>query len=79
MSTRRAPPDFLELDKILNAQVRFKGAHDELLFVVIHQAAELWMKVMLHELGAAIAIIRDGRDLRPALGCWPASGASRRS
>jgi tryptophan 2,3-dioxygenase len=62
----RTYADFLELDKILNAQVRFKGAHDELLFVVIHQAAELWMKVMLHELGAAIAIIREAEDLRPA-------------
>jgi tryptophan 2,3-dioxygenase len=62
----RTYADFLELEKILNAQTRFKGCHDELLFVVIHQAAELWMKVMLHELGAAIAVIRDGQDLRPA-------------
>jgi tryptophan 2,3-dioxygenase len=58
--------DFLQLDKLLNAQHSFKGCHDELLFVVIHQAAELWMKVMLHELGAAIGVIRDGSDLRPA-------------
>jgi tryptophan 2,3-dioxygenase len=58
--------DFLQLDTILNAQHRFKGCHDEMLFVIIHQAAELWMKLMLHELGAAIGIIRDGSDLRPA-------------
>ena len=63
---KRTYADFLELDTILNAQHRFKGCHDELLFVVIHQAAELWMKLMLHELGAARAIITAGTELRPA-------------
>ena len=63
---QRTYADFLRLKKILNAQHRFNGSHDELLFVIIHQAAELWMKLMLHELNGAIRHIRGGGDLRPA-------------
>jgi tryptophan 2,3-dioxygenase len=62
----RAYSDFLQLDTLLNSQHRFKGCHDEMLFVIIHQAAELWMKLMLHELSAATRVIREEADLRPA-------------
>jgi tryptophan 2,3-dioxygenase len=47
--------DYLQLDAILNAQKPLSPAHDELLFIVQHQTSELWMKLMLHELRAAIA------------------------
>ncbi|MDI1340116.1 tryptophan 2,3-dioxygenase [Polaromonas sp.] len=47
--------DYLQLDAILGAQKPLSPAHDELLFIVQHQTSELWMKLMLHELGAAIA------------------------
>ncbi|MGH7002564.1 MAG: tryptophan 2,3-dioxygenase family protein, partial [Alphaproteobacteria bacterium] len=57
--------DFLQLDKILNAQHRWSGEHDEMLFVIIHQAKELWMKLMIHELEAAFPYVRSG-NLRPA-------------
>ncbi len=51
---------YLKLDELLACQAPMSGVHDEMLFVVIHQASELWMKLCLHELEAArIAIIDD--------------------
>jgi tryptophan 2,3-dioxygenase len=57
--------DYLHLDKVLGAQQPLSGQHDEMLFIVMHQASELWMKLCVHELKAAIAQIR-GDDLGPA-------------
>ncbi len=37
---------------------RVSDEHDEMLFIIIHQASELWMRLMLHELHAAMAAIR---------------------
>ncbi|WP_418125026.1 tryptophan 2,3-dioxygenase [Variovorax sp. 160MFSha2.1] len=51
--------DYLHLDEILSAQHPLSPAHDELLFIVQHQTSELWMKLMLHELHAAIACISE--------------------
>jgi tryptophan 2,3-dioxygenase len=50
--------DYLHIDTILSAQKPMSPAHDEMLFIVQHQTSELWMKLMLHELTAAIACIR---------------------
>ena len=47
--------DYLHLDAILGAQVPLSPDHNELLFIVQHQTSELWMKLMLHELAAAMA------------------------
>ena len=58
---------YLHLDEVLGAQhpVSQPEHHDELLFIVQHQTSELWMKLMLHELRAAIAhVARD--ELQPA-------------
>lgn len=49
--------EYLQLDKILHAQApesakRGPAAHDETLFIVIHQAYELWFKQILHELNS---------------------------
>ena len=53
--------DYLQLDQILGAQKLRSPAHDELLFIIQHQTSELWMKLMLHELRAAIrAVAADG-------------------
>jgi len=49
--------DYLQLDAILNAQKPLSPAHDEMLFIVQHQTSELWMKLMLHELHAAIRAV----------------------
>ncbi|AMO22045.1 tryptophan 2,3-dioxygenase [Ramlibacter solisilvae] len=52
--------DYLQLDKILNAQQPLSPDHNEMLFIIQHQTSELWMKLMLHELRAAIsAVARD--------------------
>ncbi|KAF1718740.1 tryptophan 2,3-dioxygenase [Pseudoxanthomonas wuyuanensis] len=47
---------YLRLDKLLSAQqpISDPAHHDELLFIVQHQVSELWMKLMIHELRAAI-------------------------
>jgi tryptophan 2,3-dioxygenase len=47
--------DYLHLDQILNAQHPRSPDHNEMLFIVQHQTSELWIKLMLHELHAAIA------------------------
>ena len=47
--------DYLQLDAILSAQKPRSPDHNELLFIVQHQTSELWMKLMLHELRAAMA------------------------
>ena len=57
--------DYLQLDAILSAQKPLSPAHDEMLFIVQHQTSELWMKLMLHELRAAIGHIA-GDALQPA-------------
>jgi tryptophan 2,3-dioxygenase len=49
--------DYLQLDAVLSAQHPLSPAHDEMLFIVQHQTSELWMKLMLHELAAAIAAV----------------------
>ncbi len=47
--------DYLHLDALLGAQQPLSPDHNEMLFIVQHQTSELWMKLMLHELRAAIA------------------------
>ncbi|WHY57937.1 tryptophan 2,3-dioxygenase [Peribacillus simplex] len=53
--------DYLHLNQILSSQHRLSGHHDEMLFIIIHQTSELWMKLVLHELTAATALIEAGR------------------
>src|SRR5258705_8601588 len=55
--------DYLQLDKILNAQFpesdkRQQPAHDEMLFIIIHQAYELWFKQLLNEVDSVAAIMQ---------------------
>ncbi len=53
--------DYLKLDRLLTAQQPLSGLHDEMLFIVIHQTKELWMKEMLHELRLAIGLVGENR------------------
>jgi len=57
--------DYLGLNRLLSAQKPRSRAHDEMLFLVIHQSSELWIKLCLHEVSAAIRHIR-ADDLGPA-------------
>ena len=56
---------YLDLDRILSAQHPVSDAHDEMLFIIVHQASELWLKLCLHELQAARQCIAVDH-LRPA-------------
>ena len=53
--------DYLHLDAVLNAQQLRSGTHDEMLFIIQHQVSELWMKLLLHELQAAIEAVAADR------------------
>src|SRR5436190_5248694 len=55
---------YLALDVLLSAQRPRSKHHDEMLFIIQHQTAELWMKLMIHEVAAAIAHVK-ADDLAP--------------
>jgi tryptophan 2,3-dioxygenase len=57
--------DYLHLGELLACQQPRSGQHDETLFIVIHQASELWIKLCLHEIAGAIRQIR-ADELGPA-------------
>jgi tryptophan 2,3-dioxygenase len=62
---RMAYDNYLHLDEILGAQKPLTGAHDEMLFIVQHQVSELWMRLAIHEIGAARKAIA-GDAVQPA-------------
>lgn len=53
--------DYLGLDQLLTAQAPISDYHDELLFVIIHQTKELWLKQMIAELRLAVDLVRTDR------------------
>jgi tryptophan 2,3-dioxygenase len=57
--------DYLHLDAVLTAQHPLSPDHNEMLFIVQHQTSELWMKLMLHELAAAVRHVAQD-ELSPA-------------
>ncbi|HEY1613531.1 MAG TPA: tryptophan 2,3-dioxygenase family protein [Rhizomicrobium sp.] len=57
--------DYLQLGQLVDCQRPLSGQHDEMLFIIIHQASELWIKLCLHEINGAIRQIRAG-ELGPA-------------
>lgn len=65
MSSHVTYGSYLRLKELLACQQPQTGEHDELLFVILHQTMELWMKQLLHEIGAAQAEVRTG-NLSPA-------------
>lgn len=60
-ATNMAYGDYLALDQILEAQRPLSPDHNEMLFIIQHQTAELWMKLAIHELSAAVVAIPEGR------------------
>jgi tryptophan 2,3-dioxygenase len=50
---RMSYSDYLQLEKVLDAQVTRTDTHDEMLFIIQHQTSELWMRLAIHELTAA--------------------------
>jgi tryptophan 2,3-dioxygenase len=57
--------EYLHLDQLLAAQQPLSFEHDEMLFIIVHQASELWMRLMLHELGGVLECVRRD-DLGPS-------------
>jgi len=57
--------DYLKLDQVLSAQQPLSKEHDEMLFIVIHQSSELWLKLAGHELSKAVECLR-ADDFGPA-------------
>ncbi len=59
---------YLHLDRLLSAQVPLSDPahHDEILFIIQHQVAELWMKLLIHEIGQAISYMR-ADEMAPAV------------
>ena len=51
--------DYLKLDQVLSAQHPLSTEHDEMLFIVIHQTSELWLKLAGHELLNAVECIQE--------------------
>src|SRR3990170_140698 len=49
---------YLALDQLLSAQHPISSHHDEMLFILIHQTKELWLKQIIHELRVAKELIR---------------------
>ena len=57
---------YLKLDQVTGAQTPLTDEHDEMMFIIIHQASELWLKLCLHELDAAITLLKTDQS-RPAM------------
>ena len=76
MSRTMSYSDYLQLDAVLSAQHPLSPDHNEMLFIVQHQTSELWMKLMLHELRAAIDAHRAPTSCSRRSRCWRACRAS---
>ena len=64
---------YLELDKLLSAQVLRseqlgEPAHEEMLFIVVHQVYELWFKQIIHEVESVIELFADDEVIESSLG-----------
>jgi tryptophan 2,3-dioxygenase len=57
--------DYLQLDKLLDAQTPLSPQHDEMLFIIVHQTSELWLRLFLHELHGVMECVRRD-DLDPS-------------
>lgn len=57
---------YLQLDRLLSAQVPVSDHHDEMLFIIVHHTTELWIKLIIHELRSAMGLLA-ADDLGPAL------------
>jgi tryptophan 2,3-dioxygenase len=61
---------YLQLEKLLSAQVVRTGSDDELLFIVMHQSHELWFKLAIHELDCATRALMSGTSAADCLAAF---------
>src|ERR1700722_14883977 len=50
--------EYLQLAKLLDAQKPLSYEHDEMMFIIVHQTSELWMRLFLHELNGVLDCVR---------------------
>ncbi len=63
LGTSQSYGDYLQLERLLSAQKPVSGEHDEMMFIVVHQVSELWIRLFLHELEfVQNCVIRDNLD-----------------
>lgn len=68
LGTSQSYAEYLQLDKLLDAQKPNSFEHDEMMFIIVHQTSELWMRLFLHELESVFEYVR--RDnLDPSFKC----------
>ena len=79
LGTSQSYGEYLQLDKLLDAQKPNSIEQDEMLFIIVHQVSELWMRLFLHELGRGVRVraARQPRSRRSR--CWRASRACRKN
>ena len=57
--------EYLQLGKLLDAQKPLSNQHDEMMFIIVHQTSELWLRLFLHELDGVLECVRRD-DLDPS-------------
>jgi tryptophan 2,3-dioxygenase len=63
LGTSQSYGDYLQLAQLLNAQKPVSAEHDELMFIVVHQVSELWIRLFLHELQLVQScVVKDNLD-----------------
>jgi tryptophan 2,3-dioxygenase len=63
LGTSQSYGDYLQLQLLLGAQQPASGEHDEMMFIVVHQVSELWIRLFLHELEfVQRCVVRDDLD-----------------
>lgn len=65
LGSSRSYAQYLQLAALLSAQQPVSFEHDEMLFIIVHQTSELWMRLFLHELNAVLACVQRD-DLGPS-------------
>ena len=68
---------YLGLDQLLSAQHPISDHHDEMLFIIIHQTKELWLKQTIHELKLSRDLIRRDRLIEVHKACRGCRGSRR--
>jgi tryptophan 2,3-dioxygenase len=58
LGTSRSYGEYLSLAQLLAAQKPLTGEHDEMMFIIVHQTSELWMRLFLHELAGVLECVR---------------------
>src|SRR5215831_6078929 len=64
---RNSYAKYLQLDKLLSAQITRTRSDDELLFIIMHQSHELWFKLAIHELACATRELMEGQSSKDCL------------